>query len=229
MLKSKDYYFNADVNPLYPAAMNGVDFFSKENLQCDGYFPIGFGKFSDTQEQEFKAGKMGFYEIAYKPPQHLRDPVLPYKHDNGIFWTNEGNQGIYTSVDVENAIFAGYQITFKNKCYVYEKKAKIFKKYLTRLLELKEQYTIEKNEAKRQIIKILLNSLYGKLLQRADKNNEIINNFKEYCTFATNNNILSLKKIGEERYLIQGETKEYLRETKNNKPIQLGAFVLAYS
>ena len=57
--KSGDYIFNADATSLYPASMKGFDL-------CYAQYPIGKSRWIDKNlEQEFKDGKLGFYEIDF--------------------------------------------------------------------------------------------------------------------------------------------------------------------
>lgn len=230
VIKSKDYIFNADANGLYTAAMTNTDIFPEDFLKCDGYFPIGKPRWTLTPLTDFKSGKMGFYEVKHTAPQNLRDPILPYKHSGNIIWSNESGRGVYTSVDIENAKFMGYDIEFVGKALVYNEKARIFEPYLRKLLVLKKKFTLEKNKVKRAIIKILLNSFYGKMLQRAIlSRNTIINSPQEFYDFTVEHNPTKLDRIFGDTYTLEGIVKPEFAGMKNSKPIQMGAFTLGYS
>jgi hypothetical protein len=125
LLKTKDFIFNCDATSLYPASMRGFDLVKVK-------YPTGVSRWSDKPEAEFNNGKVGMYEIDYVPPRNIRVPILPTKkYDKndrfiGISWNLFNGTGVYTSTDIENAKDAGYQITFKGKCLVWDEHAEIF-------------------------------------------------------------------------------------------------------
>ncbi len=96
--------FNADVSSLYPTSMAGNDLFNVE-------FPIGFSRWSEEPEKEFNDIEYGFYEIEYIAPKNINYPILPRrKEDGGIMWDLENGKGVYTNVDIKNALKVGYKI-----------------------------------------------------------------------------------------------------------------------
>ena len=83
---------------------------------------------------------------------------------------------------LENAIDAGYEVEFHNKCLVYDDKStKVFGVYVEKFYKLKEVAEREDNKVKRSVAKLMLNSLYGKTLQKAIFNTTtIINDVFEF-------------------------------------------------
>lgn len=225
--ESKDFIFNADASSLYPASMRGFDLMKVK-------YPINVSRWSDKTKEDFENGKIGLYEIKYIPPADIRVPILPnkkYDSNNvytGIEWTLLSNTGVYTSVDIENAIDAGYKIEFINKALVWDETAEIFNTYVDMFYKMKETAEKEKNDVKRNCAKLFLNSLYGKTLQKAIFNNtKIINDVFEFNTFVREYSLTDFTILNENKLLVSGDAKE--QKTKINKPCQLGAFVLAYS
>jgi hypothetical protein len=173
LLKSGDYIFNADVNSLYPAAMVGNELMSVK-------YPVGPSRINDNGEEEFNNGKIGFYDISYIPPKNINYPILPRRLENGgISWDLLNGNGFYTSVDIEDAISVGYEIKFNGNCLVYDdSREDLFKDYINKWYNIKkcedEKPEEERNNARRNLSKLMMNSLYGKMLQRANFENETI-------------------------------------------------------
>lgn len=224
---SKDFIFNADASSLYPASMKGFKLMKVK-------YPIGFSSWSDKPQEEYKKGKIGFYEIVFTPPTDIRIPILPTKRFDknnnfvGIDWSLKQNTGVYTSVDIENAIDAGYKIEFINKCLVWEESGEIFNEYIETFYKIKEEAEKEKNEVKRSVAKLFLNSLYGKTLQKANFNcSQVINNVFEFNKFIREYVLNDFVILNENKMLLSGEAR--IKQEKITKPKQLGAFVTAYS
>lgn len=225
--KSKDFIYNADATSLYPASMSG---FKEMKVK----YPIGFSRWSEEPKKEFDAGLMGFYQIDFIAPKDLRVPILPRRKlqkdvNIGVSWSLEDGSGIYTSVDIENAIDAGYKVSFKGKALVYDKSGNVFKKYIDEFYELKGTAEKEKNASKRGIAKLMLNSLYGKMLMSpVDTQTEIVNNAIELNEFLLKYDLTDYH-IVYDKMLVSGTTKGERKVKCINKPRQLGAFVTAYS
>ncbi len=239
--QSNDYYFNADVTSLYPASMVGF-------LLCKVAYPLGLSDWSIEPEKEYNAGKIGFYEIEYEPPKNIRIPILPRKkYDKniniGVLWSLENGVGIYTSVDIENAINAGYKVKFINKCLIWQEKTKdiyddkgefmyneMFGEYINKWFKVKNEGKNENNKVKESIGKLMQNGLYGKTLQCAIfKKHKIVNTIDEFIKFKLEYDIDEYYILGDNTILLNGEIKNNLKSSCITKPSQLGAFVTAYS
>ena len=164
--KTLEFIFNADVSALYPASMTGNDL-------IDVYYPTGTSRQSSKPKEEYEAGKLGFYNIYYVAPRDIFVPILPKKkilHEKtiGIVWDLFPGEGVFTSVDIENAISSGYKVEFQKKCLVYDdKSSNVLKDYIDTFFKLRELAEREKNDVKRAVAKLMMNSLYGKTLQKA--------------------------------------------------------------
>ena len=90
---------------------------------------------------------------------------LPRKVKLGIRWSLEDGEGVYTSVDIQNAIDAGYKIDFVEKCLVWDSSADVFGQYIEEFYKLKEESERSGNKVKRSIAKLMMNALYGKTLR----------------------------------------------------------------
>lgn len=223
--ESKDFIFNADATSLYPASMAGFDLVKVE-------YPLGRSRWSEQPEKEFNNNKIGVYEIEFVAPKKLRVPILPTRRMNGnrcvgINWTLLNGSGMFSSVDIKNAIECGYQVKFINKCLVWDKSGDVFGKYIKMFYQMKEESERNKNDVARSVAKLFLNSLYGKTLQKANvTNNTIVNNLKEFNAFVRDYELTSFH-LYNNKMLVTGDAKD--KQKKVTKPSQLGCFVTAYS
>lgn len=227
--KSNDFIFNADDTSLYPASMKGFEL-------CNVEYPLGISEWSNEPEKEFNNNKIGFYEIEFEPPKNIRIPILPRKNYDknvciGVLWSLENGKGIYTSVDIKNAIDAGYKVKFINECLIWnEKDNNMFGDYISKWFNVKNEGKNENNKVKENIGKLMQNGLYGKTLQCAIFNtSKIINDLDEFIKFKLEYDIDDYYIIGDDKIILNGEIKNNIKHTCITKPSQLGAFVTAYS
>ena len=241
--ESNDFIYNADATSLYPAGMKGVDlpiFWKWDRINnkafvspnFDTYYPIGLSEWSEDGESEFKKGYLGCYYIEFEAPKNIRFPYLLRKNINrGVVHSLEDGEGVYTCADIEGALICGYTIKKWGRCLYWKEKAckGIFDEFVEKYFNLKMIATKENNPVKRQIAKILLNSLFGKFLQQPVHDKTVIcNNYKEVCLFMSDNNIKDFDVL-EEKLLLKGVSKEELKIPEITKPSQLGVFILSYS
>ena len=222
LIKTGEYIFNADATSLYPSSMRGFDLLKPQ-------YPIGKSEWKENSKEQYEAGKIGFYEIIYTPPTDIIIPILPRKTAlGGLEWSLYKGSGVFTSVEIKNAISSGYKVEFINKCLVYNESGEVFKEYITKYYQMKEDAERENNQVKRSIAKLLLNAMYGKTLQRAIyENTSVINNYNEMLDFFKTYNLKDIAVLSDSKLLFTGDIKE--KETRITKPAQLGAFVLSYS
>lgn len=224
--KSKQYLFNADVTSLYPASMSGFKDF-------DVKYPIGASQWTTEGENEYKAGKVGYYTIKFEPPKDIRVPVLPRRtEEGGISWSLENGEGVYTSVDIDNALEFGYKVEFCGEGLIWNEAGDIFSDYIKTFYELKNLAEKEKNPVLRNVAKLMLNALYGKTLQKAIfEDREIVSTAFEINDFCANRKNISwiVLNAKTKRYLFSGEPVDSEKTMKITKPRQLGGFVLGYS
>ena len=226
LLSTNEYIFNADATSLYPASMHGTDF-------CDVQYPTGLSHWSDKPEKEFNDKKVGYYEINFDPPRDIRHPVLPRKDEMSLEWSLIQGTGVYTNIDIENAINSGYKIKFINKCLIWDTTSNlVFKEYIDRYFQMKCDADNEANPVKRSIAKLMLNAMYGKTLQKAIfESTTIVNNHQQLCALFRENNIIEVNPLNknDSRLLVTYGVKEEHKHTRITKPSQLGGLTLAYS
>ena len=230
IINSGNYIFNADASSLYPASMSGFELM--ENI----VYPVGKSRFSIDQKEEFENNKMGFYHISFTCPKDIRIAVLPRKkidhlgHKIGVEWSLLDGSGYYSSVDIQNALDNNYNVVFtKDKeCLIWDETAKPFKDYITKFYKIKCDAEKESNDVKKSIAKLLMNSLYGKMLQNAIfTTSTIANDIFEFNKFNDDHVLTDFVILNENKLLLTGEKKDYEKCIK--KPSQLGSFITAYS
>lgn len=107
----------------------------------------------------------GIFYIKYIPNQRLAIPVLPRKEKGMLLWDLISAEGWYNSVDIENAVVMGYQIEFV-RGYQWIDTAPIFKDVIMDLFNIKQEAENNGDVTLRSIAKLLMNSMYGKMLQK---------------------------------------------------------------
>lgn len=226
--KNNDYLFNADVNSLYPTAMKNFK------------FPIGPSRWSINPEYDFKKGLHGFYRIKYFPNPNLHWSILPRRVENpkelerkGLNWNLLDGTGVYTRIDIEEALKYGYTIIFIGEAIVFDYSDYVFREYIDYLYKGKQdqdklKYTNPKqyNPVLRQFYKILMNSLYGKTIQRdINEQVKIVESAgSEYFKLTRERHIIDIRHLLNDKSVVIVQDKG-----KGFKPIQIGAYVLAYS
>jgi hypothetical protein len=213
--KIDDYIFNGDITSLYPTAM-------KFN-----YYPVGESRWIEINKEYYDDLDIGIYDITFKVNKDLFEPILPKHSGNGgLHWDLIDGEGIYALPDIQNAVKHGYKIFIK-KGLVWDKSEKIFEEYIERCYKIKEEN--DDNPILRSIGKLLLNGLYGKMLQGARfDNSELCNNYNQVLYFMEKNDYADHIFI-DSKIILFGKSKNYLHNSKITKPAHLGSFVLSYS
>lgn len=209
------YLTDQDVNSLYPYVM-------KE-------FPYPIGDYvHQVEEYTLKdpfIGVMAICRIEYQPPDTLLHPILPSRTKSGLIWDLTPGSGWYTSVDLNLALEHGYQIHIKES-YAWYQSAYIFEDYLKSTIAIKDAGTLEKNPVKRQIGKLLSNSLYGKFAQSpVSKNYKFCANEEDISEFVLQHEPKEFYVLGE-KLILTGEKRTGL---SIDRPHFIGAFITAYS
>lgn len=213
-----DFISDQDVNSLYPTVMKNYR------------YPIGdyiHEKYTTAPKpmREIFADTWAICHVQYTPPSNLMHPVLPHRTKKGLIWDLEPRTGWYTSVDLNLAFEKGYSITLLES-YTWFTGAFIFDEYLNKTLAIKDAGTVEKNPVKRQIGKLLSNSLYGKFAQSPMANvYEVCHTDQDLTAFCTTYDVQEFYVIGES-IILTGLKKEGLQI---DRPHFIGAFITAYA
>lgn len=262
-----------DVSSLYPHSMAGFDYPIGAYDEASGHlidsmnesarFMFANNDFSDCHPAIIKQriGDLrsrdewptcGIFYVRYTPNQNLSIPVLPRKELKLLLWDLVSSEGWYNSVDIETAIAFGYQVEFVQG-YVWEKAAPVFKNVIDDLYKIKQEAENAGDMTLRSIAKLLMNSMYGKMLQKPVKESvELLYTDKDLAAFMKRNLWTGFESVGcsdicmlafgvarpkdpnEEGFVewdetcvtkANGDSVEWL----DGQPIQLGSFILGYS
>ena len=243
LAKSNDYIFNGDINSQYPSCMAGIDLMPT-------LYPTGTSSWinndpSSCSNTFYNTNKLGVFEISFQcPNKQIKHPILPRKKIitqksgkqifAGVEWSLTDGKGVYNTIDIQNALKHGYKIKFTGNALVWEGVSnKIFKIYVDLVYNLKVNATKENNKVKRQIAKLMMNSLYGKTLQNPiNTSEEICKNMEEIEMFVSQHiitywDIVENDNNNVDYVILVGE--KINNENITKKPRQLGSFILSYS
>lgn len=146
-IQGYNYY---DVNSLYPYVMQKFRYPDPNTLRTNTKNTVKY-----INEYE------GMSHIEIHCPATVRYPVLPYRYlDKCVFGTGTFT-GWYTHVEIRKAMSMGYVVKKVMKTYYYLKTCDPFSGYVSDLYNKRLKYKSEKNPME-YVVKILLNSLYGK-------------------------------------------------------------------
>lgn len=262
-----------DVSSLYPHSMAGFEYpigpyeeatgvvldsmtdsarFMFENSDFTDFKPSSVeGRISDLRSRDLWPVSGMFY-IKYVPNQKLSMPVLPRKELKLLLWDLISSEGWYNSVDIETAIAFGYQVDFVQG-YVWNKSAYLFKGVIDDLYKIKQEAEEAGDMTLRSIAKLLMNSMYGKMLQKPVRDSvELLYTDMDLAAFMKRNLWTGFESVGcsdvcvlafgvtrpndpnedgfvewDENSVTKkdGTTVEWL----DGQPIQLGSFILGYS
>ncbi|MCP3684702.1 MAG: hypothetical protein GY861_18700, partial [bacterium] len=232
-IKSKHSFKFADVNSLYPAVM------------LDNEFPIG----SPVKVEKYVPGKLGIYRCRVTQTllkRKLNDSVIgkldvpcviPYRAPGcNLDWNfREEIQVTLTSVDIECVRRAGYHVKVGTGIIFEETSTTIFDSYMKpfkarKIAEdlLKEHHSKLYNSGIRNMCKLFMNSLSGKLLERNHKYRQVfIKSEFQFNKFLTKVRLESIEAftMGSLTYM-KGEN---LDQARKFMPVYMGTFVYSYA
>jgi uncharacterized protein YprB with RNaseH-like and TPR domain len=221
-----DYVVDMDVVSLYPAAMQRefpvgecqtVD--ARILLELDDYLRLN---------NELKY--IGIYKIRFRCNTELCHAILPRRTDEGLKWTLHDGEGTYSSTDINNALKFGYKIEILEG-YFWYKSSPILKHYVNYLFEKKKvEGSINKGSAKYVLLKLFLNALYGKMIQRPIYDvNKWCSSLDDFHGFVKECSVHEMTYV-EDQIFVAGYKNDIKEIEKNiTKPSHIGVFILAYS
>jgi len=134
---------NYDINSLYPYVM-------RENA-----FPTQFKEW--TKELDLEG--MGFHEVYVDVPEGMYLPVLWKKSPKFIFPTGRF-WGVFSTPELRFAIDRGARVVRHRKSAMFNSGGFLFREFVTDLYERRKN---SESEVDRTIIKLILNSTYGRM------------------------------------------------------------------
>lgn len=154
-------YYSYDVNSLYPFVMRNFSYPDPNTLRYTRNNDIG-------NILNFE----GMSKVTVDCP-YMEYPLLPYRYDHKLYFPIGKFTSWYTHVELREAIKLGYTILKVYKTYWYKSTCEPFKDLIDDLYKQRLIYKA-KNNPMEYVVKILMNSLYGKFGQKfRDKDNWI--------------------------------------------------------
>lgn len=215
-LESQGEYLMAfDATSLYPSAMYDI---SSEYPKAESA-----RKFKKEEEQEILnkfntqtfRPKTGIFTVLFKYPNDMFFQPIPAKdtiqnHEGKkqeiIRFRNGYCYDVLNSVDIQEIVRCGGEICNIYDGIIYEENydASPFRSYIEMLFNLRKKFKEEGNKVGDELIKLLMNSLYGKTVQKDIttlnhiwNENTLKNNFDE--------SVKHFEKINDNQYLIKKE------------------------
>lgn len=203
-----------DGNNLYPSGMTF------------GIFPIGpYKTFNDGMKvddyiKSIKDGKLSIFEVTLNA-NNQRYTLVPYRSDEGCITYPCGIfRGVYTSVDIEEALNDGYTIVEVHRGIMWDKSGDIFSELIKHFFLERANLKAHENPME-YAFKIMLNSYYGYMALMIDM-----------ISFFTDNGKTDKKHIPVSISLLtngQFEHNSKLEHPICDKPVHIAAFILSYS
>lgn len=207
-----------DVKSLYPAAM--------------AHYPQPHGQYYRTTTRV--PNKLGVYfvEVEVNNSRLINGFFPLFGHKGQIVYSTKNAskkyQAWYTTVDIDIGIEEGHTINYisfddnNNIGYFWQHQDYIFTDYIENVLyKYKLKYEQEHNNVKRTVIKIIMNSLWGKFAQRLNEKQYSI----EYESKAAWEKHDCYKIWETDTVLV----KKHAPVDYGNKPVQNGVFTLSWA
>lgn len=148
-IKNYNYY---DFNSLYPAVMQNE------------YPDPNTLRITEKNTTFYIDSFEGISNVEVFCP-YMEYPFLPYRKDNKLFFPIGNFRGWFSHVELKKAIDLGYTIKKVYKTYYFKETCLPFRDYVIYLYEKRKEYQKDNNPME-YVVKILMNSLYGKFGQK---------------------------------------------------------------
>jgi len=213
-------YICLDGNSLYPSAM-ALGVYPTKKYKIIPAEGLTVEAYTATLEK----GILSIAEVVLDG-HNIRYPLIPHRtDDNVLVYPSNVFQGVYTSVELVDALRLGYSIKKVVRGIQWSSGKKIFARLLTNLYRDRAKLKKENNPAE-HLMKILYNSMYGKMLELiktrtafSDRNDAIPNKIAQRRTVISASNLPNG----------QVEQSIKLEFSQSRKPTYLGAFILSYA
>jgi hypothetical protein len=150
LVKDANYY---DFNSLYPSVMRN------EYPDVSSSISESKGKISNIEDYH------GISEIKITCPDNIDIPILPFRNKGKLSFPTGTFKGWYSHIEIRRALEMGYEIKEMHKQVYYTRNHHLFKQYMEDMYKIRKLKK-ENKDISELIIKLLMNSLYGKFGQK---------------------------------------------------------------
>lgn len=151
-----------DVASLYPYCMTKCEFPDPSSIRYDR----GNGKYSDSEQRTRVWESEGMTKATVKAPD-MDIPVLPTKWDDKLLFPTGHITDWWCHNELRFALERGYEIIEIEESVWSDRTFNPFEGYVSDLFDKRLQYRDEGN-ATEYVVKLMMNSLYGKFGQKLD-------------------------------------------------------------
>lgn len=145
-----------DFTSLYPSVMVGHDYPNPNTLEGPIY---GYG-LREIMDYE------GLSEVEIEVP-FMPYPPLPYRYKGKLYFPYGTLRGVYTHIELRYAMSLGCKVNKVYQSLISRNTVRPFDKFVQSLFTLRRELKA-KGDCRQLVLKIILNSLYGKFGQRED-------------------------------------------------------------
>lgn len=202
----------------YKGLMRYIDVVSLyPSVQLNGVYPINHATIDNDPDldetiKQINNDIVGFAEVDIIPPKNLYHPLL-LVHKDGKLVENLMDEDfikkVYTYCELKKALSLGYKIEHVYETHVYEKRNDLFKSYVDKLFELKNKFSKNKKVGKKAIVKMLLNSLWGKFGQKdINKKDEFLSRKKFFDVISKDVDVIDFEELSSDCIFIQYRDRE---------------------
>ena len=203
-----------DGNSLYPSAM------------YKGRYPVGEARIMTEKQCNTTILRKFLFEqdILFIAEVELdthnaRYPLLPYKtEENNLIYRAGKITGVYNSVDLKEALNDGYELKKVIRGLYWNESSRIYDNCIEFMYNQRLKLKKEGNGME-YVIKIIVNSMYGKNLEMIDSETIFSNEVELKDKISTS----ELLKNGQYQHNVKLLNPIY------RKPLHLGSFILAYA
>jgi hypothetical protein len=136
-------------------------------IMAHSVLPYELRGYKETSSLDLLHRLMRRYAVIVQATVDIQEPIFPIHQDSKLTYP-VGSHTIYlTTPELEYIIKNGWSFQLHRVAWYY--KAKCLSAYANYFLQLKNEYELADNQPMRQLTKLYLNSLYGKLAQKGYK------------------------------------------------------------
>lgn len=158
---SDQKHFYYDFNSLYPAVMHDEEFPEPDSIR-----PNKINDISYIEAYE------GFATVDIECPKDVF-PLLPFRLDKKLIFPQGSFSGTYTNAELRKAMHEGYIIKKIHKNIYFKRSCRPFQEFVDDLYDKRQKYK-ETNNPMEYVVKIMMNSLYGKFGEKFENRENVI-------------------------------------------------------
>jgi hypothetical protein len=177
----------------------------------------------------------GMIKATVTPPKDLYHPVLPQKRDGKLMFTLERQTGTWTTHELYKAIQKGYRVERIYEAWHFPTvSTDLFRDYIQVFYRLKDEAKQNGNAALKSVMKLCLNSLWGRFSMRNDMGESKVLKTKgeiDKVVFDSAIEVTSMKLVNEDEgtYHVSYKTAKAAVKPHATTNVYIAAFVTSFA